>query len=74
MGSPRTDALRTRGDQLFGKRGNLLSLWQEIADKVGMTKVTLQRRVKETTGTWDRSVAMELHAAGKWPPKRKMAG
>lgn len=47
--------------------------WQEIADAVGMgSKITLQRRIKEVTGTYDRERAMDEAAKGNWPPKRKI--
>lgn len=47
--------------------------WQDITDLLGIgSMMTVKRRIKEATGTYDRTVAMRERAAGNWPPKRKL--
>ncbi len=46
---------------------------QAIADHLGVSRSTVARALDDAAGTQSRQVARDLLAAGKWPPKRKVA-
>lgn len=43
-----------------------------ISKHFGMGRMTLLRRIEETTGTMSKGEAMDLNDEGNWPPKRKL--